>query len=138
MTPSAPIFRLRSEFDDFLFAPIDEDGNGMLSVLSALTQLNVDPWREAAELARLSSDGATRRLASLLALLPDRPSAPRDVGRIAARLIALLPRQTAINMPARATLLGAGASVKFPIGNRPVLFAILLVFVLGLLWIARH
>jgi hypothetical protein len=138
MTSAAAVFRARTDFDDFLFAPIDEDGNGMLSVLSALTQLDFDPWQEAAELARLSGDMATRRLASLLASLPDRPTAPRDLGRIAARLVALLPRQAAINVPVRATLRGVGESTRSSLGKRPILFVILIAFVIGLLWLASR
>jgi hypothetical protein len=138
MTSAAAVFRARTEFDDFLFAPIDEDGNGMLSVLSALTQLDFDPWQEAAELARLSGDMATRRLASLLVSLPDRSAAPRDVGRIAARLVALLPRQAAINVPVRATLRGVGESTRSSLGKRPILFVILIAFVIGLLWLASR
>jgi hypothetical protein len=48
MTYSGSASRLGSEFDDFLFAPIGEDRNGMLlSVLSALARLDIDPWQEA-------------------------------------------------------------------------------------------
>ena len=94
MTRSASVSLLGSEFDDFLFAPIGEDRNGMLlSVLSALARLDVDPWQEAAKLARLPWETATQSLASLIAALPDGPSAHLDPGTIAARLIALLPRR---------------------------------------------
>ena len=52
MTATASVSRLGSEFDDFLYAPIGEDRNGMLlSVLSALARLDIDPWQEAAKLA---------------------------------------------------------------------------------------
>ena len=68
MTRSASVSRLKSEFDDFLFAPIGEERNGMLlSVLSALARLDVDPWQEAADLARLPRDSATQRLTALIA-----------------------------------------------------------------------
>jgi hypothetical protein len=54
MTRSAMTALLGPEFDAFLYAPVDEEGNGvLLSVLSALARLDVDPWREAAELARM-------------------------------------------------------------------------------------
>jgi hypothetical protein len=54
MAPSASVSHLGSEFDNFLFASIGESRNGMLlSVLSALARLDLDPWQEAAELARL-------------------------------------------------------------------------------------
>jgi len=64
-----------------------------LSVLSALARLDIDPWLEAAELARLPRETATQRLASSIAALPEGPSAHLEHGTIAARLIALLPRQ---------------------------------------------
>lgn len=137
MTPSTAVFRARTEFDDFLFAPIDEDGNNgtLLSVLSALTQLDFDPWQVAAELTRLSGDAATRRLASLLASLPERPSAPRDVARIAARLITLLPRPSVVKIPSRAAFAGFRVPTDFSIRNRPLLFAVFLALVLGIVWV---
>jgi hypothetical protein len=60
-----------------------------LSVLSALARLDVDPWQEAASLARLPGPTAAQRLASLIAALPDWSSARLD----SSRLIALLPRR---------------------------------------------
>jgi hypothetical protein len=48
----------------------------MLSVLWALTQLDLDPWQEAADLGRLPGDRATRRLGFRIASLHDRPSVP--------------------------------------------------------------
>ena len=93
MEHSASIPQLGSEFDAFLFAPVGDDKNGMvLSVLSALARSNVDPWLEAASLAQLPEHTAIERLTSLIAALPDGPSVRRDPARIAARLIALLPR----------------------------------------------
>jgi len=75
MIRTAPAIALVPEFDDFLFAPIGEERNGMvLSVISALAQLDLDPWQEAANLAQLPVTTAARRLASLIASLPDRPS----------------------------------------------------------------
>src|ERR1700691_4725148 len=94
MTRSNPFSVLASEFDDFLFAPIGDDRNDMpLSVLSALARLDIDPWLEAAELARLPRETATQRLASSIATLPGGPSEYLEPGTIAAHLIALLPRQ---------------------------------------------
>ena len=55
---------LGSQFDDFLFAPIGEEENGMLlSVVSALARLDLDPWQEAASLTGLPVGTATQRLA---------------------------------------------------------------------------
>ena len=81
MTHSVSASHLGSEFDDFLFAPIGEDRNGMLlSVLSALARLDLDPWQEAAKLAGLPGETAIQRLASLIAGLPDGPSMHQDPG----------------------------------------------------------
>ena len=117
MTRSASVSVLGSEFDDFLFAPIREDRNDMpLSVLSALARLDIDPWQEAGKLARLPGETATQRLASLIAALPDGPSAHLDPGTIAARLIALLPSRASSKIPSRGTLLDAGEVTKFRAG----------------------
>ena len=59
-------FLSRSEHDEFLFAPVIEDANGMtVSVLSMLARAGVDPRSKAAELARLTvgkSDGSSGSL----------------------------------------------------------------------------
>src|ERR1041385_6163180 len=88
MRHSASISQLGSEFDAFLFAPVGK----VPSVLSALARLNVAPWLEAATLAQLPERTAIERLTSLIAALPNDPPARRDPAKIAARLIALLPR----------------------------------------------
>jgi hypothetical protein len=99
MTRATSLSPLGSEFDNFLFAPIGQDKNGMrLSVLSALARLNVDPWQEADELARLPPESAIARLASRIAALPDDSSTHPDPGTIAGRLIELLPRQGRTNI----------------------------------------
>jgi hypothetical protein len=92
MTPASSISFFRPEFDKFLHAPIGADGNDMpLSVLSALTRLHVDPWKEAAELSELSKNTARERLASLIARLPGGRWTQTDARTIAHRLIELLP-----------------------------------------------
>src|ERR1700733_5166344 len=97
---------LGSEFDEFLFASIGKDQNGMLlSVVSALTRLDVDPWQEAGELTRLPREAAIQRLAASIEALPNGPPAP-DPGRIAGRLIALLPSQARFNTASHQTLFG--------------------------------
>lgn len=81
-----------SEFNDFLFAPIGEDRNGMLvSVLSGLARSDVDPWQEAAKLAQLPGEVATKELAALIGALPDGAAPYPDPRVVATRLIALLP-----------------------------------------------
>jgi hypothetical protein len=128
VTRSALVPLLGPEFDDFLFAPVGEDGNGLLlSVLSALTRVDVDPWQEAASLARLPGETATRRLAALIAALPDRPSAHLDPGTISARLITLLPRAAGSNIPSREALPGGG---EVPASRAVVIYVIVIAFVL--------
>jgi hypothetical protein len=129
--------QLGPEFDDFLFAPIGEDGNGMvLSVLSALARLDIDPWQEAAKLSGLPGGAATQRLASLIAALPDESSAYPDPTTVAARLVVLLPRPANPNTPSRATLFDAGA-----VTHRQAIiyvYVIFMVFALGAQWIAAN
>ena len=84
---------LRTDFDEFLFAPVGEDANGMpLTLLTVLARLGVDPWEEAADLAHLSLEPAMQRLASRLEAMPNGPASAADTVTIATRLIALLHR----------------------------------------------
>jgi hypothetical protein len=99
VTPATTTSFFRPEFNDFLYAPIGADKNEMpLSVLSALTRLNVDPWEEAAELSELPRDTAARRLASLIGRLPGGQGAQTDANAIAHGLIELLPRRSGLNV----------------------------------------
>jgi len=94
---------LRSEFNAFLFAPIGEEGNNtLLTVLSALARLGLDPWQESARLALLSREKATQSLASMIANLPDGRWAQSESSAIASRLIALLPEKGASSPPRQA------------------------------------
>lgn len=100
----------------------------LLSVVSALARLDIDPWQETAQLAQLPGATATQRLASLIAALPDRPSAHQDPRTIAAGLIALLPRRADPNVMSRQKGLGVGAvtdshSVKYTIFINVVFWA---------------
>lgn len=89
------------EFNEFLFASIGADrGGGQLSVVSALARLDLDPWAEAANLARMPDESATRKLSALIAALPEIPSARTEPNKIAARLIALLPNHGRSKAPA--------------------------------------
>jgi hypothetical protein len=91
--------RFGSEFDAFLFSPIGDDRNGMpLSVVSLMARRDLDPWQEAASLAAMPADAATRKLDSLIRALPDQSLTLPDSGTIAIRLIALLPRWTDPNI----------------------------------------
>jgi hypothetical protein len=86
------ITNLRREFDGFLFAPVGEDANGMLlSMVSVLARLNIDPWQEASNLAELPREAAIGHLAALLRKMTDASSGQRDPMAIARRLVTLLP-----------------------------------------------
>jgi hypothetical protein len=94
VTAAASVCFFRREFDEFLYAAIGTERNEMpLTVLSALSRLNVDPWEEAAELCGLPNETAAQRLASLIARLPSGRWA-QDAKAIADGLIELLPRRS--------------------------------------------
>jgi hypothetical protein len=87
------------EFQQFLYAPICEDHEGMtLSVLSALARQDIDPWTEAARLSRLPEETAVEQIIALLDALPRRIVASLDRMKVASRLSALLPRATASDL----------------------------------------
>jgi hypothetical protein len=90
MAASDPFFR--SEFDEFLYAAIGTESNGMaLSVLSALARLNINPWEEAAELFELPKDTAAKRLLTLIARSPVR--GPAHEACNCRQLVELSPRR---------------------------------------------
>jgi hypothetical protein len=92
MTLSAQFSLLHSDLNDFLFATISDEANGMpLSVLSALTRLGMDPWDEAAQLAALPKVRAAEALAPMIARLSIGRSLRADDMAVARRLAGLLP-----------------------------------------------
>ncbi len=129
MARSSAVSSLGSQFDDFLFTPIGAEKSGtLLSVLSALARLDLDPWQEAAKLAGLPQEAATQRLASLIAALPAGLSPYPDHATNAARLIALLPRRASSNnIRLLETVRGANG-----VGNvRTFIVIAIMAFVLG-------
>jgi hypothetical protein len=118
MTSSATASVPGPEFNDFLFVPIGEGKDGMpLSVLSALARLEVDPWQEAAKLARLPEETAVQRMASLILALPDKPL--EDPATIAVRLVALLPDGVRSHAPSRQALLAVSSASNFRLLRSP-------------------
>ena len=107
---------LHSEFNGFLFANLGKEENGApLSVLSALTRLDIDPWAEGSRLAELPKEAAVRALTPLIAVFPEEHRSPAQVRDTAIRLAALLPQP-----PARRTRHHRGAA-----GSPPGLAALL-------------
>jgi hypothetical protein len=136
MAHSPSVSPLGPEFDDFLFAPIAEEENGMLlNVVSALARLDLDPWQETANLARLPQKTAADRLAAFIVALPDWPSSQLDTKAIAAGLIARLPRQTGSYAQSAEglTVLGISATMQ---PQTVFFFALVLMIVLGSLGFA--
>jgi hypothetical protein len=116
MTNSAAPKALGSEFDAFLFAAVGLDKNEMVvSVVSVFARQDIDPWQEAASLARLLQPLAASRLATLIATLPGGPPLNFDVGPGTARLIALLPGRHPIQNSPSVPLSPAGAAPNYPL-----------------------
>jgi hypothetical protein len=92
MTLPARFSLLHSDLNDFLFASVGDQQNGMpLNVVSALTRLGVDPWEEAARLAALPRPLAAQALAPRIALLPIGQEQLADNLAVSRRLVELLP-----------------------------------------------
>jgi hypothetical protein len=92
MTLPAGFSLLHSDLNDFLFASVGDQRNGMpLNVVSALTRLGVDPWEEAARLAALPKALAAEALAPMIAQLPIFRRQQSDNLVISQRLVELLP-----------------------------------------------
>ncbi len=109
MTLRGPYTLLNSEFNTFLYAPIGEEGNGMmLSVVSALARLEIEPWEEAARLAAMPKDAAASTLNRLIDRLPRGLWARSDIPVIAASLIELLPHGARVIAPDRQKEAGRG------------------------------
>jgi hypothetical protein len=101
------------EFQQFLYAPICEDQEGMtLSVLSALARQDIDPWTEAARLSRLPEETAVEQIIALLDALPRRIVASLDRMKVASRLSALLPRATASDLSGAQPAAAAGGQSR--------------------------
>jgi hypothetical protein len=93
---------LHSDLNDFLFASVGEEQNGVtLSVISGLTRLDLDPWEEAARLTPLPKARAAEALAALIARLPITRTEAQDDLTISRRLVELLPAQKTPALPRR-------------------------------------
>jgi hypothetical protein len=117
---------LSPAFNDFLYAPIADNGDGMpLSVLSALARLGVDPWQEAATLAGLPRETAIQRLTTLIAQLPGGTLAHPGPATNIAALIAYLPRRVGSTVASPRGSFDAGARSR-SLAIAYVLFMILM------------
>lgn len=102
-TPVLPLNR--TTFDEFLFAPLGDEENGMtLSVVSALARLGLDPWREAARLALLPKPEAAAILAGWITRLPTGGAWSNGQTSQVSQLVALLPSATSTVAPPAARI----------------------------------
>jgi hypothetical protein len=83
--------RTNSQFDRFVFAPLHENDETPLTVLSALSRQDIDAWQEAARLAQLPKDHAVNSLASTIWKSDSERWSPSGASIVAVRLIELLP-----------------------------------------------
>jgi hypothetical protein len=86
-----PLSHIDLRFDHLLFAPLSEDGETPLSVLSALARQNIDAWQEAARLNQLPKEAAINSFASTIWKTNSERWSPLDASIVAARLVDLLP-----------------------------------------------
>jgi hypothetical protein len=115
MALPSPFTLPHSQFNEFLFALIGQEGNGMpLSVISALARLEVDPWQEAARLADLPRELAVAALDRLIRRLPAGGWDQAETPAIVARLIELLPRRGGAARPVAAPS-GSGKKAGPPV-----------------------
>ena len=90
------------EFDTFLFASVGDELDGApLSVLSALSRLDLDPRDEAGRLSHLTKEAAADQLATMISRLSDRRWTLSEAHRIAVRLIERLPMANTAGKPDR-------------------------------------
>src|SRR5436305_9811213 len=106
--------RTLPEYYSFLFAPVGEEVEGIpLSVLSALSRLDLDPRDEAARLSHLTKETAAEQLARMIARLSGPPWTLSEARRIAGGLIERLPPAPTAGKPDRRE-----TGVELPGGSR--------------------
>jgi hypothetical protein len=92
---------LRPDLDKFLFAQLGDETDGMpLSIISALTRLGLDPWKEADRLSSLRNREAVEQLARLIAELPGNSHPLGEARGIASGLVPLLSKHNFSAAPA--------------------------------------
>jgi hypothetical protein len=91
VTGSASAIYLTRQFDNFLFAQVTEGSEAPLSVLSMLARLDIDPWDEAAKLARLPRTAAAKRLSDFITATLGASSPYLNAAKVSERLTDLLP-----------------------------------------------
>ena len=92
----------RPDLNKFLLAAVGEERNGIpLSMMSALAQLDLDPWEEAGRLSNLAKQEAIERLTGLILRLPSMRRPSSEAQQIAAELVDALPMHKSEAGPAQ-------------------------------------
>jgi hypothetical protein len=89
--PSDAFVLQNSDLNDFLYADLGGADGPMLTVLSLLARLGLDPWHEAGRIAKLPRKAAINGLAMMVADVPECGGSPECAISTAARLVLLLP-----------------------------------------------
>lgn len=117
------------EFDRFLYAPVGVDRNGyVVTVLSTLARLGLDPWSETEKLVKLGRDAAGARLGTLLARDKEVPALAGDHDRIAQDLSLLLPEGRRSRSPVEGVRAAASNKTHMNVTIMTILAVIFLVF----------
>jgi hypothetical protein len=102
----------RPDLNNFLFAAVGEERNGIpLSMISALAQLDLDPWDEARRLSTLAKHEAVERLTELILRLPELRRPSSEARQIAVGLVDVLPSHNGTAEPAEAVRRGRPQSI---------------------------
>ena len=126
----APMF---PEFDAFLFATVGEEVDGVpLSVLSALSRLDLDPREEAVRLGHLTREAAADQLARMIARLSDRRWSVSEARKIASGLIERLPMASAAAKDDRAVR-GTKPLAGFGVSSFWIYLALALTMLVGII-----
>jgi len=127
----APRYLEQPQFDDFLYAAVGEQANGMpMSVISALAWLGIDPWVEAARLAGMPRSSAAAALAPMIGRLPGRQRSRADAQTIADRLVKLLPGPEAATVAVAAPAASARGRI-LPLIGASLVVAVLIGIAIG-------
>jgi hypothetical protein len=89
--PSDAFVLQHSDLNDFLYADLGGADGAMLTVLSLLARLGLDPWHEAGRIAKLPRKAAISRLAMMMAEASECSQSPECAISTSARLVLLLP-----------------------------------------------
>jgi hypothetical protein len=127
---------LDSRYDEFLFAEVGEQPNGMsMSMASAFARLGLDPWEEAARLAVLPASAARTSLAGMVARMPDVALGAADSAKLIGDLMLLLSPRGQISAEAVPVPKAAWRRAGLQLDSRWLVAAIAVEFLIAAGWL---